>query len=152
LTRRPDSSASSWYESWAVTEARRLTELHTGAIESVGELLADAGDWSGAIATVQPLIETEPFRDRPRAILMRALAYSGRRTDALRDSSTLVALMHLLASLHGWTDDTWAAERDAAIGRYLSPDHEAAVERCFTTLGEEVDRWERRLSRPRRRA
>ena len=72
------------HEGWAVTEARRLTELRTGATEAVAELLADAGDWSAAIATVQPLIETEPFRDRPRAILMRALADSGRRTDALR--------------------------------------------------------------------
>ena len=44
----------------------------------------DAGEWSAAIATIQPLIETEPFRDRPRGLLMRALADSGRRTDALR--------------------------------------------------------------------
>ena len=71
-------------------------------------------------------------------------------TAEIYDSSTLVALLHLLARLHGWTDETWAAERDAAIGRYLSPDHEAATERGFTILGEEADRWERRLSQPRR--
>ena len=66
-------------------EATRLTELRSGAIEDLAELLLEAGEWNAAIATVRRLIDREPFRDRPRALLMRALADSGRRTDALRE-------------------------------------------------------------------
>ena len=81
------------YEGWANAEARRLTELRAGAVEDLAELLVASGEWSAAIAAVQPLIETEPFRDRPRAILMRALADSGRRTEALRAFQTYRAFL-----------------------------------------------------------
>jgi predicted ATPase/class 3 adenylate cyclase/DNA-binding SARP family transcriptional activator len=71
-------------EEWAVTEVQRLATLRTGAIEDLVEMMLDAAEWTTAIATVEPLIEREPFRDRPRGLLMRALAGCGRRTDALR--------------------------------------------------------------------
>lgn len=72
------------HEDWAAAESRRLAELRAGAIEDLAERLIETGGWSAAIATVQPLIDAEPFRDRPRGLLMRALAGCGRRTDALR--------------------------------------------------------------------
>jgi hypothetical protein len=62
------------------------------------------------------------------------------------DSSTTIALIFLLATLHDWPADSWAQERDAAIAHYLGPDHEAAVEQGFAVLGEEIDRVERRLA------
>ena len=46
----------------------------------------------------------------------------------LYDSSTHVALIHLLAVLEEWTDDEWTARRDAAIAHYLSPEHAAEAE------------------------
>jgi tetratricopeptide (TPR) repeat protein len=85
---RGDAYGEFAHESWARAEATRLTELRSGAIEDLAELLLDAGEWTAAIAAVQPLIDREPFRDRPRALLMRALADSGRRTDALREFQT----------------------------------------------------------------
>lgn len=72
------------YESWATAEARRLTELRAGAIEDLAARLIESAEWSLAIAILESLIAEEPFRDRPRELLMRALADSGRRTDALR--------------------------------------------------------------------
>ncbi|MDQ1459999.1 MAG: hypothetical protein QOI08_1483, partial [Actinomycetota bacterium] len=81
---RGDAYAEFAHEDWAIADARRLAELRVGAIEDLAELLLAAREWTAALATVQPLIETEPFRDRPRGLLMRALADSGRRTDALR--------------------------------------------------------------------
>ena len=60
----------------------------------------------------------------------------------LYDSSTAIALIHLLAALGGWTDETWQAERDAAIATYLSPAHEFAVEQGPVMLDEELRRWE----------
>ena len=72
------------HEPWAETEARRLGELHSAAVEELVLLLLDAGEPAAAIATVLPLIDDQPYRDLPRALLMRALDKAGRRTDALR--------------------------------------------------------------------
>jgi DNA-binding SARP family transcriptional activator len=85
---RGDAYAEFAEEPWALTEAQRLDTLRNGAVEDLVEMLLDAGEWTAAIATVEPLIERDPYRDRPRGLLMRALAGSGRRTDALRAFQT----------------------------------------------------------------
>jgi DNA-binding SARP family transcriptional activator len=72
------------HEAWVEGEVRRLTELHCGAVEDLVELEIRAGEWSPAIARLQPLIDDQPFRDRPRGLLMQALASGGRQADALR--------------------------------------------------------------------
>ncbi len=72
------------HEPWAEIEARRLGELHSAAVEELVLLLLEAGEPAAAIATVLPLIDEQPYRDLPRALLMRALDQAGRRTDALR--------------------------------------------------------------------
>ena len=64
-------------------------------------------------------------------------------TAELYDASTHVALMHLLARLDGWKDDSWARERDAAIMKYLGPHHEAAAAQGVAVLVDEVAEWER---------
>ncbi len=71
-------------ESWAIGEVTRLEELRAGAVEDLAESLLANHQWSPCIAQLEALIEVHPFRDRPRRILMQALADSGRRTDALR--------------------------------------------------------------------
>ena len=71
-------------EEWATVEVRRLAELRVGALEDLVELMLEAREWTAAIAALEPLIEEQPFRDRPRELLMRALGDSGRRIDALR--------------------------------------------------------------------
>ncbi len=72
------------HERWALVESRRLEELRAEAVEDLAELLVDEGEWTGAIIRLEPLIAEHPFRDRPRALLMQALADSGRRVEALR--------------------------------------------------------------------
>jgi DNA-binding SARP family transcriptional activator/tetratricopeptide (TPR) repeat protein len=72
------------HEEWALVEWRRLTELHTAAVEDLVGLMLENGEWAAVVATLEPLIAAHPLRDRPRGLLMRALAASGRRTDALR--------------------------------------------------------------------
>ncbi len=72
------------HEPWAEIEARRLGELHSAAVEELVLLLLDAGEPAAAIAILLPLIDEQPYRDLPRALLMRALDQAGRRTDALR--------------------------------------------------------------------
>ena len=73
------------HEHWAEIEARRLAELHAAAVEELALLLLEAGDAATAITTLLPVIDEQPYRDLPRALLMRALDADGRRTDALRN-------------------------------------------------------------------
>ena len=72
------------HEPWAEIEARRLLELHSAAVEELALLLLEGGEPAAAITTVLPLIDEQPYRDLPRALLMRALDEVGRHPDALR--------------------------------------------------------------------
>lgn len=72
------------HERWAIAETRRPEELRAGAVEDLTEHLLTLGMHHQAIAQIDSLIESEPYRDRPRELLMRALADSGRRVEALR--------------------------------------------------------------------
>jgi DNA-binding SARP family transcriptional activator len=81
---RGDAYAEFVHERWALVESRRLEELRAGALEDLVETMLGQEQWSEAIARLEPLIAVHPFRDRPRALLMQALAQSGRRVDALR--------------------------------------------------------------------
>jgi predicted ATPase/DNA-binding SARP family transcriptional activator len=71
-------------EPWAEVEVRRLSELHAAAMEELVVILLDAGEDAAAMVELVPLIDEHPYRDRPRALLMRALNHAGRTTEALR--------------------------------------------------------------------
>ena len=72
------------HEPWAEVEVRRLSELHTAAMEELVVILLDAGEEAAAMVELVPLMHEHPYRDRPRALLMRALNQAGRTTEALR--------------------------------------------------------------------
>ena len=81
-------------EEWAAGEATRLTELHAAATEDYAEELVAVHRWSDAIALLSEHIARHPLRDRPRGILLRALAGAGRQAEALRayqDYRTMLA-------------------------------------------------------------
>ena len=80
---RGDAYAEFAHEPWAVAEARRLTEA-AAVTEDLAELLIGKGKWPQAIEHLEVLIGQHPLRDRPRTVLIRTLAGSGRRADALR--------------------------------------------------------------------
>ncbi len=72
------------HEPWAEVEVRRLSELHAAAMEELIVILLDAGEEAAAMVELVPLMSEHPYRDRPRALLMRALTQAGRTTEALR--------------------------------------------------------------------
>ena len=70
------------------TEAARLEELRADAAEQRAELLLATGRRSDAARVVEDLAVEHPYRERPVAVRMRALAGEGRHADALRAYDT----------------------------------------------------------------
>jgi predicted ATPase/DNA-binding SARP family transcriptional activator len=68
----------------ARAESLRLDELRIRAREVRAEHCLARGVTDGLIADLSALADAEPLRERPRALLMAALAASGRHAEALR--------------------------------------------------------------------
>ena len=71
-------------EPWAIATAARMQELRTVAVEDLGEVLIELGRSTEAVPLLEDHVVEHPFRERPIALLMRALAASGRVTESLR--------------------------------------------------------------------
>lgn len=67
-----------------LSEASRLEELHADAAELRAGLLLELGEATEAAYSMEALMGEHPFRERPVAIRMRALARDGRHAEALR--------------------------------------------------------------------
>ena len=71
-------------EPWAIAEVARVNEARAGLVESRAEALLAAERPADAVAVTERAVRDEPLRERPRALLMRALYESGRQAEALR--------------------------------------------------------------------
>ena len=67
-----------------LAEANRLEELRADAAELRAGLLLEVGEATEAARSMEALMGEHPFRERPVAIRMRALARDGRHAEALR--------------------------------------------------------------------
>lgn len=116
----------------AISEGVRLAELRTRTREVVAAGRMARGEAREALAELSSLVEDDPLRERPRALLMEALAASGRRAEALRtyddlrrrlseelgiDPSTALMARHA-ALLDGGQAPT---PRSARVGRLPEP-------------------------------
>lgn len=66
-----------------LAEANRLEELRADAAELRGAFLLELGAAGDAARAMETLMDEHPFRERPVAIRMRALAREGRHAEAL---------------------------------------------------------------------
>ncbi|HLG07454.1 MAG TPA: BTAD domain-containing putative transcriptional regulator [Gaiellaceae bacterium] len=71
------------YEPFAQTEIARLEDLRFTALEDRIDADLSVGRHAELIAEIEALVEAQPLRERPRALLMRALYLAGRQADAL---------------------------------------------------------------------
>jgi DNA-binding SARP family transcriptional activator/tetratricopeptide (TPR) repeat protein len=71
-------------EEWADGEIARLTEIHAATADDLAESLIETRRPADAVALLEAQIARYPYRDRPRGLLIRALASAGRQADALR--------------------------------------------------------------------
>ena len=71
-------------EEWARPEAVRLEQRRLAARELRVEALVESGRHDAAIPEAEALVAQEPFRERPRRLLMVAMYRSGRHAEALR--------------------------------------------------------------------
>lgn len=80
-----DAYAEFAHEEWARPEAVRLEERRIEASELLIEAFLGIGETEQAVSRAQSLTRSEPLRERPRELLMRALYISGRQPEALRE-------------------------------------------------------------------
>ncbi len=71
------------YEPFAQAEIARLDDLRFAALEDRIEADLSLGRHAELITEIEALVEAQPLRERPRALLMRALYLAGRQADAL---------------------------------------------------------------------
>lgn len=71
-------------EPWAAPTAARLNRVRADAVQDHAEALMNVGRWAEAVVLLEQHIMEAPYQERPVALLMRALASSGRVTEALR--------------------------------------------------------------------
>ncbi|MEO8696748.1 MAG: BTAD domain-containing putative transcriptional regulator [Acidimicrobiales bacterium] len=71
-------------EAWAHGAALRLDEVYATAVEDRAANLIGQGRADAAIPQLETFVADHPFRDRPRGLYLRALAATGRPTEALR--------------------------------------------------------------------
>ena len=139
-------------------ESARLDELRIRAVETRAESRLSVGATDGLVVELVALADHEPLRERPRSLLMAALAASGRNAEALRvyddfrrrlgdelgiEPSPALAAQHA-SLLSGVDDDAWAPAsrlpvavtslvgRDALVVEVLAV---VAAHRLVTLLG-----------------
>lgn len=71
-------------QEWAAATATRLDDARAALTEDLAEALNDAARFDESIEALETHLLSHPFRERPVALLMRALAGCGRLPDALR--------------------------------------------------------------------
>jgi DNA-binding SARP family transcriptional activator/tetratricopeptide (TPR) repeat protein len=81
------------HEPWAMSEVARLDELRALAVEDRAQLLITRSRAGDAVALLEAHVAANPLRDRPRGLLMAALASDGRQVHALRAYQAYRALL-----------------------------------------------------------
>lgn len=72
------------YDDWIEPERHRLHQLLINGLTDLGSILAELGDYRGAIAHTQRLLQLEPLNESGYLTLMKGYAQQGERATALQ--------------------------------------------------------------------
>jgi DNA-binding SARP family transcriptional activator len=81
------------FEEWRLAERTRLHEIACRTLLQLGEAQLNAKKYSDAISTAQRAVALDPLREDLHRLLIKALAASGRRAEALREYDELSDLL-----------------------------------------------------------
>lgn len=73
-----------WYEDWVLAERERLHQLRLAALESLAELLMDAGAVAGALTAGRAAIELDPLCESAQRTVIRIQLAKGNYHDAIQ--------------------------------------------------------------------
>lgn len=107
---RGDALMDVTYDSWAISEIRRLTELRVSACEALARANIDLGSGEIAIAELESLTERFPLRESLWLLLWEALAQASRHAEV---TASFRRVEHILATDFGLSPSTHL--RDAAL-------------------------------------
>ncbi len=82
------------FEEWLGGERARFQGLSRRCLEAQATQQLQQGDGERAIATARRLVALEPLYENGHQLLMKALAKSGRRSEALKHYQELTELLH----------------------------------------------------------
>ncbi len=82
-----------FYEDWVQAEQQRLADLYFQAVDSLVNLLEESDDFLSAIEYARRAIAIDPLREESHQHVMRVLAASGNRADALNQYRELARIL-----------------------------------------------------------
>ncbi len=82
-----------YYEEWIVREREWLAEEYRNGLSALSAVLAEEGNYTGAIHYGRLAIRADPLREDAHADLMRYYAATGRKADVLRQYRELERLL-----------------------------------------------------------
>jgi DNA-binding SARP family transcriptional activator len=82
------------YADWTIRERERLAGLRLQGLARLLLIHQERGDFDAALGFAQQILERDPLREDVHRCVMRLLADSGRRTQALRQFTRCAQLLH----------------------------------------------------------
>lgn len=117
---RGDAYGELGHEWWLLAEAERLNEMRLVGMEERVEVMVTLGQHQRAIPELNWMRTSHPLRERPVALLMRALLAAGRQADALREYQTYRSALGDETGLEP-SAELHALERSIATGQAPAP-------------------------------
>ena len=105
------------YEEWAEARREALRQLYLALLIELAGLNQERGDYERAVETLRTLVAEEPTNEVAHAGLMRTLALSGRRRDALAQYERLREALSVLPGTEPGTT-TRRLRDEIALERY----------------------------------
>jgi DNA-binding SARP family transcriptional activator len=105
------------YEEWAEARREALRQLYLALLIELAGLNQERGDYERAVETLRTLVAEEPTNEVAHAGLMRTLALSGRRRDALAQYERLREALSVLPGTEPGTI-TGRLRGEIALERY----------------------------------